>query len=62
MKYIRNILEVTLYVITFLLIQLLMTFVVTGIQMFNNGLTFDEVAEMAGNGTLLPDAKSRLKR
>ncbi len=58
MKYVKNILEVTLYVITFLLIQLLMTFVVVGIQMFNNGLTFDEVAEMAGNGTLLPDAKS----
>ena len=56
MKYVRTILEVTLYVIAFLLIQLLMTFAVAGIQMYNNGVTMDKVADMAAKGTLLPDA------
>lgn len=48
--------SVALYVIMFLLIQLLTSMVVVGIQFLCNGATLTRVAQMAGEGGLLPDS------
>ena len=56
MRHIRTILEVLLYVMVFLTIQLFATYLVGGIQLYIDDVSLHDIAARAANGTMMPDA------
>lgn len=56
MRHIRTILEVLLYVMVFLTIQLFVTYLVGGIQLYIDDVSLHDIAARAANGTMMPDA------
>lgn len=56
MRHIRTILEVLLYVMVFLTIQLFVTYLVGGIQLYIDDVSLHDIATRAANGTMMPDA------
>lgn len=56
MRHIRTILEVLLYVMVFLTIQLFVTHLVGGIQLYIDDVSLHDIAARAANGTMMPDA------
>ena len=56
MRHIRTILEVLLYVMVFLTIQLFVTYLVGGIQLYIDDISLHDIAARAANGTMMPDA------
>lgn len=56
MRHIRIILEVLLYVMVFLTIQLFVTYLVGGIQLYIDDVSLHDIAARAANGTMMPDA------
>lgn len=56
MRHIRTILEVLLYVMVFLTIQLFVTYLVGGIQLYIDDVSLHDIAAKAANGTMMPDA------
>ncbi len=56
MRHIRIILEVLLYVMVFLTIQLFVTYLVGGIQLYIDDVSLHNIAARAANGTMMPDA------
>lgn len=55
-RHIRNILEVALFVVVFLTVQLFVTFAVTGIQFLLSGVKLSKVSELIASGGITPDA------
>jgi len=56
MKHVRSLLEVLLYIVLFLGIQMFVTLIVTGIQFLMNGVKLSKVSELAASGNMTPDA------